>query len=121
MTMLFWVVRPRKLADTSPHGVTIQNNIVTFTTFRTSNLTYNHNFKVLTAVKMSMLVIWVATPCELVERYQSFGGKYSLHFQGGRRHPRRQRQYVPQNRCYVPTSPHVVVTQQTNIGNHNHS
>jgi hypothetical protein len=29
-------------------------------------------FEILTAVKMSMLVFWVVTPCELVERYKRF-------------------------------------------------
>jgi hypothetical protein len=38
-------------------------------------------FEVLKAVKMSMLVFWVATPCGLVGRYQRFGEIY-LHFKG---------------------------------------
>jgi hypothetical protein len=33
-------------------------------------------FEVTTAVKMSMLIFWVVTPCGLVGRYQSFGGTY---------------------------------------------
>jgi hypothetical protein len=55
-------------------------------------LTFFHNvirltpidmrFEVLTAVKMSMLVFWVVTPCELVDRHQRFGGAYCLHLQG---------------------------------------
>jgi hypothetical protein len=37
---------------------------------------------VLTAVKMSMLVFWVVTPCGLVGRYQRFRGTYCLLLQG---------------------------------------
>jgi hypothetical protein len=36
----------------------------------------------LMAVKMSMLVFWVATPSGRVDRYQRFGGTYCLHLQG---------------------------------------
>jgi hypothetical protein len=39
-------------------------------------------FEVITAVKMSKLVFWVATPCELAGRYQRFGRTYHLHPQG---------------------------------------
>jgi hypothetical protein len=38
--------------------------------------------EVLKATKMSMLVFWVVTACELVGKYQRFGGKYYLHPQG---------------------------------------
>jgi hypothetical protein len=38
-------------------------------------------FEVLTALKMSILVKWVVTPCGLVGRYQRFGGTYCLHRQ----------------------------------------
>jgi uncharacterized membrane protein YqjE len=38
-------------------------------------------FEVLTVVKMTMLVIWVVTPCGLVGRYQRFGQTYCLHLQ----------------------------------------
>jgi hypothetical protein len=38
-------------------------------------------FEVLTAVKMSMFVFWVATPRWLVGGYQRFGGTYCLHLQ----------------------------------------
>jgi hypothetical protein len=38
-------------------------------------------FEVLTAVKTSMLVFWVVTPCRPVGRYQRFGGTYCLHLQ----------------------------------------
>jgi hypothetical protein len=38
-------------------------------------------FAVLTAVKMSMLVFWVVTPCGLVCKYQPAGGTYCLHLQ----------------------------------------
>jgi hypothetical protein len=41
-------------------------------------------FEVLMAVKMSMLVFWIVTPCELVGRDQRFGGTYYLHLQGWR-------------------------------------
>jgi hypothetical protein len=34
--------------------------------------------EVLTAVKMSLLVFWVVTPCGLAGRYQRFEGSYSL-------------------------------------------
>jgi hypothetical protein len=46
-----------------------------------------NGFEVLTAVKLSMLALWVVTPCCLVGRYQRFG----------------------------ETSPHGVTTQKTNI------
>jgi hypothetical protein len=32
-------------------------------------------------VKISMLVLWVVTSCELVGRYRPFGGTYCLHLQ----------------------------------------
>jgi hypothetical protein len=37
-------------------------------------------FEVLTAMKVSMLVFWVVSPCGLIGRYQSFGGTYCIHF-----------------------------------------
>jgi hypothetical protein len=67
-------------------------------------------FQVHMAVKMSMLVFWVVTPCGLVGRYQRFGGTYRLHLQGWRR-----RQYDPPKGWYAPMSPHGVTTQKTNI------
>jgi hypothetical protein len=39
-------------------------------------------FEVLTAVKMSMLVFWVVTPCGLVGRFQRFRKTYCLHLLG---------------------------------------
>jgi hypothetical protein len=39
-------------------------------------------FEVFTAMKMPMLIFWVVTPCELVGRYQRFGGTYCLHLEG---------------------------------------
>jgi hypothetical protein len=36
---------------------------------------------VLTAVKRSMLVFWVETPCNLVSDYRRFGRTYGLHIQ----------------------------------------
>jgi hypothetical protein len=38
--------------------------------------------EVLTAVKLSVLVVWVVTPCGLVGRYQCFGGTYCFRLQG---------------------------------------
>jgi hypothetical protein len=66
---------------------------------------------VLTAVKMSMLVFWVATPCGLVGRYQRLGGKYSVHLKSWYQ-PWSWRQYVPPKRCCIPTSRHCVTTQK---------
>jgi hypothetical protein len=40
-------------------------------------------FDVLTAVKMSLLVFWVVTPCVLVGRCRCFGGTNCLHLQAG--------------------------------------
>jgi hypothetical protein len=39
-------------------------------------------YEVLTAVRISMLVFWVITPCALVARYQHFGETCCLHLQG---------------------------------------
>jgi hypothetical protein len=39
-------------------------------------------FEVLTAVKMSVFIFWVVTPCGPVGRYQSFGETYCPHLQG---------------------------------------
>jgi hypothetical protein len=39
-------------------------------------------FDVLTALKMSKFIFWVATPCGLVGRHQRFGGIYCLCLQG---------------------------------------
>jgi hypothetical protein len=36
---------------------------------------------VLMAVKISMLVFWVKTPCRLVSKYQRFLGTYCLNLQ----------------------------------------
>jgi hypothetical protein len=38
--------------------------------------------EVLTAVRMSILVLWIVTPCGLVGTYQRFGETYCLHLQG---------------------------------------
>jgi hypothetical protein len=38
-------------------------------------------FNILTAVKISMLVFWVVTPCGLVGRYHRFRGTYCLSLQ----------------------------------------
>jgi hypothetical protein len=42
---------------------------------------HSRKFEVLTTVKISMLVFWLVTPCELVGRYHCFGGAYCLHLQ----------------------------------------
>jgi hypothetical protein len=47
-------------------------------------------------VKMSMLVFWVVMSCGLVGRYQRFRGTYCW---------------------YLPTDPHSIVMQKTNIYN----
>jgi hypothetical protein len=39
-------------------------------------------FKVLMAVKMTMLYFWFVTQCRLVGRYKRFGTTYCLHLQG---------------------------------------
>jgi hypothetical protein len=51
---------------------------------------------VLTAVKISMLSLWVVTPCRLVSRYRRFGESYCLHLQSWR-----WRQYVSPKRRYL--------------------
>jgi hypothetical protein len=40
-----------------------------------------HRFCLKINGEMSMLVFWVVSPCELVSRYQLFGGTYCLHIQ----------------------------------------
>jgi hypothetical protein len=39
-------------------------------------------FEVLTAVRMTMLLFWVVSPCRLVSRYQHFEETYCLYLQG---------------------------------------
>jgi hypothetical protein len=51
----------------------------------TAEVTGNHQLmrsEVLTAVEMSVLVVWAVTPCGLVGRDQCFLGTYCLHLQG---------------------------------------
>jgi hypothetical protein len=36
-------------------------------------------FEILAAVKISIVVFWVVTPCGLIGGYQHFGGMYRLH------------------------------------------
>jgi hypothetical protein len=38
-------------------------------------------FEVLTAVKMWIMVLWVMTPCSLVDGYQRFGESCRFHLQ----------------------------------------
>jgi hypothetical protein len=52
-------------------------------------------FGVLTAIKMSILVLWFAPPCGLAGRYQSL--------------------VTPERWCILPISPHGVTSQKTNI------
>jgi hypothetical protein len=40
---------------------------------------FTATFEILTAVKMSMPVFWVVTPCGLVGRYQLLRGTYCVH------------------------------------------
>jgi hypothetical protein len=42
---------------------------------------YHMRFEVFTAVKMLMMVYWVATTCGLENRYQRFGATYCLRLQ----------------------------------------
>jgi hypothetical protein len=56
-----------------------------------------------------MLVFWVVIPCGPVGRHQRFGRPYFLHL-----HHWSWRPYVPEKR-YLPTSPHGITTQKTNI------
>lgn len=39
-------------------------------------------FEVLTAVNMSMLIVYAVTPCGLVGADKRFGGRFCLHVQG---------------------------------------
>jgi hypothetical protein len=39
-------------------------------------------FGVLTAVRITIMLFWVVTPCRLVGRYESFGETYFLHLNG---------------------------------------
>jgi hypothetical protein len=68
-----------------------------FATVETSNQI--HLCEVLTAVKMYMLVFWVVMLLQ----------------------PWRWRQYVSPKRWYLPTSPHDVTTQKTNIDKFNYN
>jgi hypothetical protein len=58
---------------------------------------------------LSVLVLWVVTPCGLIGRYQCFGGTYCLHL-----HPWRWRHYVCLKCWCLPTSPQGITTQKTN-------
>jgi hypothetical protein len=60
--------------------------------------TFIVRFEVFTAVKMSMLFLWVVTSC----RYQRFEETYCLHLQGLKR-------------WYLPTSLHGVTTQKIHL------
>jgi hypothetical protein len=57
-----------------------------------------------------MFVFWVVTPCGLVGRYQCFGEKTLPPSSAPE-----MKAYVPSKRWYLPTSPHGVITQKTNI------
>jgi hypothetical protein len=63
-------------------------------------------FEVFMAVKMSMSVFWVVTPCGLRGKYQRFRGTYCLHLQPW------IWQYVPLKRWWcLPTSPYGFTVQ----------
>jgi hypothetical protein len=65
------------------------------------------NFEVLTAVKMSMMVFWIVTPCGLVgSLYSNVSEEHT---------PWRWRRYVSPKRWYPPTSLHGVTIQDTDI------
>lgn len=63
----------------------------------------------LTAIKMSILVFWIVTPCRPVRRFQSFGGSYCHHLQG------RWRQYDDPKFLYLSTNLHGPTVRETNI------
>jgi hypothetical protein len=65
-----------KIGHNKTLGLTIQ-----FSSIIIVIIQYSIRFEVLTAVKMSILVFWLATPSELVGRYQRFGEIYCLHLQ----------------------------------------
>jgi hypothetical protein len=60
-------------------------------------------------IELVMLLFWVVTACELVGRYQRFGGTYCP------TQPERWRQYVSPKRWYLSTSSQAVTIQKTNI------
>jgi len=62
--------------------------------------------KVLTAMKMSVLIFWVVTPYGFVGKYQLYEGTYCFHLHGWR-----WKQYVSPSGWYLSTSPHGVTTQ----------
>jgi hypothetical protein len=82
-------------------------------------------FGVLTAMKMSMLVVRVVMPCGPVGRYRRFGGTY-LHLQPWKPHfgernclhlqPGRWREYISLKSWYLPRSPHGITAQKNNTG-----
>jgi hypothetical protein len=51
--------------------------------------------------KLSILILWVVTPCGLVGRYQHIGGHTASTFRA--------------ERYYIPTCPHAVTTRSTDI------
>lgn len=57
--------------------------------------------EVLMAVKLSMFVFWIVTPCGIAGRFHPFGGTQRLHLQS----------------WYLLTSPRSITTQKTNIDN----
>jgi hypothetical protein len=66
-------------------------------------------YKVHTAMKMSMLVLWVVTPCELVGRYQCLAGTYCLFS------PEDGGSIFLRNIGICLQNPHGVTTQKSNI------
>jgi hypothetical protein len=69
---------PRPNADRGSWHSVITKPIHLFNTAYNLN-TRTPRFEVLTAVKTSMLVLWVVTPCVLVGRYWRFGEMYCLY------------------------------------------
>jgi hypothetical protein len=51
---------------------------------------------------MSIVVLWIVTPCSLLGGHQRFVGTYYLHIQG----------YIPSKICQPLTRPHDVTTQK---------
>jgi hypothetical protein len=45
------------------------------------NVTYFMIFEVLKAVIRKIVILWDATQCSLLDRYQRFGGTFSFHMQ----------------------------------------
>jgi hypothetical protein len=60
-------------------------------------------FEILTMLAMMMVAFWVVTPCEPVQRYQSFRGTYCPEDGSG----------IFLKHLYLPTSLQSITTQET--------